>query len=98
MVQDLSDSQARVDIRWVDGPQLFLPNVRVFIDRECEGGLKTTDQRVQPFLVMAGLHTVSVKCALWKSETVEVNLSAGERATFKCGFCGESKLRYLLHS
>ena len=77
-----------MDIRWVAGLQLFPPDVRVFIDRECEGGLNTTDQRVQPFLVMAGLHTVSVKCALWNRETVEVNLLAGERATFKCGFCG----------
>ncbi len=78
-MQDLSDRQARVDIRWVAGLQLFHPDVRVFIDRECEGGLYTTDQRVQPFLRDGGF--AYGKCqvfALWKSETVEVNLSAGE--------------------
>ncbi len=73
MVQDLSNSQARVDIRWVAGLQLFPPNVRVFIDREFEGGLNTRDQRVQPFLVMAGLHTVSVRCG-----SLEVGDHGGE--------------------
>jgi hypothetical protein len=90
-VHDLSDSQARVDIRWVGGLQLFLVSVRVFIDHECEGGLNTTHQSVQPFLVAPGLHTVDVKCALWKSETLAVNVSAGEKATFKCGFRREVK-------
>jgi len=85
-VQDLSDSQARVDIRYVGGLRLIPPRIRVFIDRECAGGLNATDQRVQPFLVNPGFHTVSLKCNVWRSETLDVNLSAGERATLKSGF------------
>jgi hypothetical protein len=92
-VQELADSRARLDIRWVGGFQMFLPRVRVWIDCQCEGGLNLTDLRVQPFLVTPGLHSVHVECALWRSETWDVTLAAGEKATFQSGFCRDATAR-----
>jgi len=86
VVQDLSDSDSRVDIRYVGALGLVPRGIRVFIDRECAGKLNATDQRVQPFLVTPGFHTVSLKCIVWRSETLDVNLSPGEKATLQFDF------------
>ncbi len=85
-MQDISDSQGQVDIRYVGALGLVPRGIRVFIDRECAGELNATEQRVQPFLVTPDFHTVSLKCVVWRSETLDVNLSPGEKTTLQFDF------------
>jgi len=95
VMRDLSDTSARIDIRYVSGYQLVPPRIRVFIDGERAGELEATDQRAQPFLVNPGSHSVSLKYRFWRSEARDVNLCAGEKATLRSGFQREAKPRFL---
>ncbi len=97
-MRDLSESHARIDIRYVGGLQLVAPRIRVFIDGECAGGLDVADQRAQPFLVTPGSHAVGLKCIYWRSETWDVDLSAGEKSTFRCAFRREGERGFVLSS
>lgn len=97
VVRDVSDISARIDIRYLSGYQLVPPRIRVFIDGECAGELEATDQRAQPFLVAPGIHSVSLKYQVWRSETREVNVSAGSKIALRSGFQRDPQPRLYLY-
>jgi hypothetical protein len=87
VVQEFTDCTSRVEIRYVGGPRPGLYGLRVFIDQEYAGRLDTPDRRAQVRVVTPGRHTIRLEYAgLWRSETVDVNVPAGEIVTLECGF------------
>jgi len=82
-VEDGPNSQCTVDIEVAGRIGIVLTTVRVLIDGECAGVLGV--KRTGSFPVAAGAHKAMLKCQFLRSETVNLCLSAGERAALGWG-------------
>jgi hypothetical protein len=89
-VQALSSDLSRIDVRYVGGLKVGGPNIDVFIDGECAGGIYAPNYPVQACFVAPGVHAVHVTCNSWRSAAVAFSLSTGECAALECDFAKPS--------